>query len=38
MEPNQTYNHKQMKRQSMIWEKITANNATDKELIFKIYE
>ena len=27
-----------MKRQSLEWEKITANETTDKELIFKIYK
>ena len=27
-----------MKRQPMDWEKIFANNAADKGLIFKIYE
>ena len=27
-----------MKRQSSEWEKISANEATDKELIFKIYK
>ena len=49
MGPNQTYkllyskgNHKkhrytQMKRQSTEWEKIFANEATDKDLISKIY-
>ena len=42
MGPNQTYkllhsngNHKTMKRQPMEWEKIVANNATDKGLISK---
>ena len=46
MEPNQTYkllhskgNHKKkMKRQPMEWEKIFANDATDKGLIYKIYK
>ena len=44
MKPNQTYkflyskgNHK-MKRQSTNWEKIFANDATDKGLISKIYK
>ena len=31
-------NHKKMKRQRMDWEKILANNATDKGLISKIYK
>ena len=42
---NQTYkllhskgNHKKMKRQATEWEKIVANNATDKALISKIYK
>ena len=42
MGPNQTYkllhskgNHKTMKRRPMEWEKIVANNATDKGLISK---
>ncbi len=43
MRPNQTYkllhskgNQKKMKRQPMEWEKIVANNATNKGLISKI--
>ena len=42
---NQTYkllhskgNHKKMKRQPIEWEKIFANDATDKGLISKIYK
>ena len=42
---NQTYkllhskgNHKQMKRQLMEWEKICANDATNKEFVSKIYK
>ena len=31
-------NHKQDKRQSSEWEKMFANEATDKELISKIYK
>ena len=31
-------NHKQMKRQPKEWEKIFANDVTDKGLISKIYE
>ena len=31
-------NHKKKKRQSMDWEKIVSNNATDKGLISKIYK
>ena len=45
MEPNETSkplhskgNHKQMKRQPSEWEKIFANEATDKGLISKIYK
>ena len=45
METNQTYkllrskgNHEKMKRQLMEWEKILANDVTDKGLIFKIYK
>ena len=45
MEPNQTYkllhskgNHNKMKRQPMDWEKIFANDATNKGLISKIYK
>ena len=45
MEPNQIYkpllskgNHKQTKIQSMNWEKIFANDPTDKGLISKIYK
>ena len=44
MEPNQTYkllhskgNHK-MKKQPTEWEKLFANNATNKGLISKIYK
>ena len=43
--PNQTdklslskENHKQTKRQPTDWEKIFANDATDKDLISKIYK
>ena len=45
MEPNQTYNlfhskrnHLKMKIQPTEWEKIFANDITDKGLIFKIYK
>ena len=45
MGPNQTYkllhskgDHKQMRRQPTEWEKILANNVTDKGLISKIYK
>ena len=45
MEPNQTYklfhskrNHLKMKMQPTEWEKIFANDMTDKGLIFKIYK
>ena len=45
MRPNQTYkllhskgNQKKMKRQPMEWEKIVANDATNKSLISKIYK
>ena len=45
METNQTYkllcskgNHEKMKRQLVEWEKILANDVTDKGLIFKIYK
>ena len=45
MGPNQTYkllhskgNRKQTKRQPTDWEKIFANDATDKSLISKIYK
>ena len=45
MGPNQTYkllhhkgNHKKMKRQSTEWEKVFANDATDRGLITKIYK
>ena len=45
MGPNQTQkllhskgNHKQNERQPTEWEKIFANNATDKGLISKIYK
>ena len=31
-------NHEKMKRQLMEWEKILANDVTDKGLIFKIYK
>ena len=45
MQPNQTYkilhskgNHKKTKRQPTEWEKIFANDETDKSLISKIYK
>ena len=45
MGPNQTYkplhskgNHNQNKKQTTEWEKIFANDATDKGLISKIYK
>ena len=45
MEPNQTYKFytaketiKKKKKQPTDWEKIFANNATNKSLIFKIYK
>ena len=45
MGPNQTYkllhskgNHKQNERQPVEWEKISANDATDKSSISKIYK
>ena len=45
METNQIYkllhskgSHGKMKRQLMEWEKILANDVTDKGLIFKIYK
>ena len=46
MGPNQTYklwlvrkgNHKQNERRPVEWEKIFANNATDKRLISKVYK
>ena len=45
MGPNQTYkllhskgNHSKRKRQPTEWEKIFANDVTDKELISKIYK
>ena len=45
MRPNQTCkllhskgNHKQNERQPTEWEKLFANNATNKGLIFKIYK
>ena len=44
MGPNQTYKflyskgtHNKVKRQSMAWKKISANDATNKSLISKIY-
>ena len=45
MEPNQTYKFytaketiKKKKKKPTDWEKIFANNATNKSLIFKIYK
>ena len=45
MEPNQTYQFciaketiNKIKRQSMVWEKIIADDATDKQLISKLYK
>ena len=35
---NQIYNLNKMKRQPMDWEKILANDVTDKGLISKIYK